>query len=457
MAGLVAGPEAVLDAVGSVSARHLADARVVAGYDIEIGALAERCELVAGRRIGVSGNPGLLIGGLARPGRLLTARRLLASAGRPVVIRVGFPPFAESREELSGRLKFVKSRAEAVESEALSSAQTARRQAAGSAAFRSLVATLSRRLRQIDRSAADHSPPGVRILERGPAAARIWLDGEEWREDTVSVGRRIVWTDDLGPVAEQLPIGLLLLGPKGALVRANSLALSWLSLDARVVGRPDFPETLEAGPFRQALLETAGDQRSVEFRGGTRVLHADVRPLGDGDRLVSIRDVTAVAGASQLRRSIVNEILHRLRTRLTTILSVLSMGSGGRVPEKEKLSELLDMGKREAERLSAFVGRLRDLFLVETGSIDDEIDVQPVKLSEVVGRVVKGFGPRFMAKGQLVTEIWPAGALRPRGPRAPRAGTRSRAPQRPRPHAGRHVGQGADHHDSRARPRGDRR
>ena len=97
-------------------------------------------------------------------------------------------PFAESREELSGRLKFVKSRAEAVESEALSSAQTARRQAAESAAFRSLVATLSRRLRQIDRSAADHSPPGVRILERGPAAARIWLDGEEWREDTVSVG-----------------------------------------------------------------------------------------------------------------------------------------------------------------------------------------------------------------------------------------------------------------------------
>jgi hypothetical protein len=186
--GLTVGPDAVVDAVGSVSLRHAADARVAAGLDIEITALAERCELVAGRRIHAAGHPGHIVGGLCRPGRLLTARRVLGSAGRPAVVRVGYPPFAESREELERRLAFVRGRFAAALPAPAATARDARRQAAESAAFRSLLATLARRLAQVGRAAGESGTPGVRILAQGPVEARIWLDGEEWRDDTISIG-----------------------------------------------------------------------------------------------------------------------------------------------------------------------------------------------------------------------------------------------------------------------------
>jgi signal transduction histidine kinase len=213
-----------------------------------------------------------------------------------------------------------------------------------------------------------------------------------------------VWTDELGAIADLLPIGLLAVTAEGELAGANALGLSYLGLDERMVGRRDFAEALDAGPLRQALSAKASGPTMVETRVGHRVLHADLRPFPEGGRILSLRDVTALAGVSQVRRNIVGEVLHRLRTRLTTVLSVLSLGSTNRLPEKEKLDEFLDMGRREAERLSAFLGRLRDLFLVETGAILDEVSIQPVRLSEVLGRVVRGFQPRFLAKGQLVAE-----------------------------------------------------
>ncbi|MCU0726959.1 MAG: PAS domain-containing sensor histidine kinase [Planctomycetes bacterium] len=213
-----------------------------------------------------------------------------------------------------------------------------------------------------------------------------------------------MWTDDLGVIADLLPIGLIFLDTEGRIAGANGLGLSFLGLDERMIGRADFVEALDAGPLRQALSAPATGPVMAESRVGNRVLHADLRPLPEGGRIVSLRDVTALAGASQIRRNIVGEILHRLRTRLTTVLSALSLGSSGRISEKEKLTELLDMGRREAERLSAFLGRLRDLFLVETGAILDEVAIQPLRLSEVLGRVVRGFRPRFLARGQLVAE-----------------------------------------------------
>ncbi|MCU0726958.1 MAG: FapA family protein [Planctomycetes bacterium] len=183
--GLVVGPETVVDAVGSISLRQAADARIVAGLDIEILTLAERCEIVAGRRIHAAGSPGHIVGGLCRPGRLLTVRRLLASGGRPAVVRVGFPPFAETREELERRLAFTRGRFAALLHARAASAREARRQAAESAAFRSLLGTLARRLSQAIRAAGDGGRPGVRILSPGPVEARIWLDGEEWRNEAI--------------------------------------------------------------------------------------------------------------------------------------------------------------------------------------------------------------------------------------------------------------------------------
>ncbi len=182
--GIATGPDLTIDAVGSVTVRHLADARVVAGLDIDIRAVAERCELVAGRRIAAVGNPGIIRGGLIRPGRVLQVRRLLGSGGRAAVVRVGYPPFAENRDELLSRLSFARARARPpVEAD---SSRLIRRQVAETSAFRSLLSMLDRRLRQIDRAAEEDCEPEVRVLDHGPVEARIFMDGEERRPDGLS-------------------------------------------------------------------------------------------------------------------------------------------------------------------------------------------------------------------------------------------------------------------------------
>ncbi len=217
-----------------------------------------------------------------------------------------------------------------------------------------------------------------------------------------------MWDNAFAELADLLPVGVLVFGPRGELEQANEPALRWLSLDRRAVGRTDVADSLDAPALRQVLAGASTGPSVVEARIGNRVVAAEVRPLAEGRRLVSLRDITALSGVSHLRRNLVSEVLHRLRTRLTTILSVLSMTSGNRLVDKSRLPELLGMANREAERLAAFVGRLRDLFLVETGTVLDEIELQPVRLSEVLARVVKGFRPRFEGKGQLVAEEYPS-------------------------------------------------
>jgi signal transduction histidine kinase len=103
-----------------------------------------------------------------------------------------------------------------------------------------------------------------------------------------------------------------------------------------------------------------------------------------------MRDVTGVSNMAILRRRFVFDLLHKLRTPLTTILSVLSMATSGRLdPTRVDFNEVLGMGAKQAERLTGLLSRLKDLFLLETGGLAAELSLQTVAVSSVVGQVVQ--------------------------------------------------------------------
>ena len=220
-----------------------------------------------------------------------------------------------------------------------------------------------------------------------------------------------MWDERLGSVADLLPVGVLLLSRDGELLEANSRGLSFLGLDQRAFAYEGFPELIENEELRRAAgAPPNGALRMILPRENKSYL-AELTPVPDaedGAKLLVLRDVTGLVDATLLRRKFVFDLLHKLRTPLTTILSVLSMASQGRLEGSTiDPAEFLDMGALQAERLASLFSRLKDLALVEMNLLGEDAEAQTVTISSVLRKVAAGFATRLERKGQRIEKDLP--------------------------------------------------
>jgi signal transduction histidine kinase len=201
-----------------------------------------------------------------------------------------------------------------------------------------------------------------------------------------------VWDETTTALLDLLPVGVLFVDNEGALRRANRPGLSYLGLEWDVVGRPGFPELVSSETLRAALAAPPNGVVRLNLTEGSRTFHAEIRPLlteREDGKLLLLSDVTAVTNTALLRRNTFFDLLHKLRTPLTTIVSVLSLATSGRIDRsKVDLAEVLGMGATEAERLSNLLGRLKDLFLVESGEFADDLILETVDVNTVLREVL---------------------------------------------------------------------
>ena len=200
-----------------------------------------------------------------------------------------------------------------------------------------------------------------------------------------------MWDESIVPLMDALPVGVLCVDGDGVLTRANRPGLEYLGLDAEARGRSDFVEMIQSGVLRAALAAPANGTVRLNVTEGPRTLHAEVRgtPGGaNGGRTLILRDVTPYANIALVRRNYFHDLLHKLRTPLTTVLSVLGLVTGDRVDARKlDLKEILGLGVVEAERLSTLLNRLSDLYLVETGELADEVMTDTVDVRGIVQKV----------------------------------------------------------------------
>jgi len=145
--GSVAGPDAVLDAIGAVSVRQASDAKILSGADVEIGSAAERCDISCARRVLLTRPPGLIRGGSVRAGVGIETCRVETSCGEEAKIEVGGIPFSDRREEIALRLDFTRKRVAAT---LTADPGSNRRHVSTLRAYRHLAIALERRLKQIE-------------------------------------------------------------------------------------------------------------------------------------------------------------------------------------------------------------------------------------------------------------------------------------------------------------------
>ena len=194
--GVVTGARAVLDALGSVRVRQAADARILAGTDVEILIATERCDVSAGRRIQVTGRPGLARGGIYRAGAGFECFRIEPAGGQIPEVTVGRPPFGEEPALLLDRIRFTTERQEQVRRRPADGARDYLRRVADLQSYRLLAESLTRRLRQAEAAEVATEDAWFRVAGTGPVRARLNLGPVE---DALR-GRAEKWTGSVSLV-----------------------------------------------------------------------------------------------------------------------------------------------------------------------------------------------------------------------------------------------------------------
>ena len=139
----------------------------------------------------------------------------------------------------------------------------------------------------------------------------------------------------------------------------------------------------------------AGGTTATTKAGATKELRLRTSPIRDDEgappaRIGVVRDAGEERKAEQIKRDFVSMISHELRSPLTPLRGFLASLVEGTVDDSpEKRQEYYRIMLRQAQRLERVVNDMLDVSLIEAGGL--VVDLQPVPLDHVLGRLVKEF------------------------------------------------------------------
>ncbi len=150
---------------------------------------------------------------------------------------------------------------------------------------------------------------------------------------------------------------------------------------------------------RSARTDAAAGVRIIE-RGST-VLDATATPLIDGSVLMVVADVTDARRLEKVRRDLVADASHELKTPVASILaSAEAMEIAyGRDPEDAR--RFVAQMSSSAARLAGIVDDLLDLSRLEVA----ELEAEPLALDSVVREEARAFETRAASAG-VALEVW---------------------------------------------------
>jgi signal transduction histidine kinase len=208
----------------------------------------------------------------------------------------------------------------------------------------------------------DWGTPAVTVTHQGTVVGRLYTD-----TSTSAVGDRLF----LNPVSRFVVMITMVSGLCAVLL---IVTLSRRAL-APVETLTAAARRMEAGDLSQRVEVTSQD----EIGDLARAFNA----MADG-----------LARLEELRRNMVNDVAHELRTPLSNIRGYLEALQDGVVePDARTIDSLYE----EAMLLSRLVDDLQELSLAEAGQL--RLERQPVVLADVVDRAVDAARPRAESKG----------------------------------------------------------
>ncbi len=199
-----------------------------------------------------------------------------------------------------------------------------------------------------------------------------------------------------------LPIGVLVLTADGSIQTCNAPALRFLGIDIIDLLNTRIEDLIKSEALLQGLQAA---QQGIEVQhtvlDNERVrISCTIRKYGEG-LLLLLEDTTRVRRLDELQREFVQTVLHRLRDPLTTLETTFAIAISDKLCSvPAELKEILCMSRQEVGRLNSLTNDLRDLFLIDTGLIANELEWEICTLGtcvnraiEILGKMPAPFGP----------------------------------------------------------------
>ena len=159
---------------------------------------------------------------------------------------------------------------------------------------------------------------------------------------------------------------------------------------------------VDGEPRDTAVHTQSGDEKQVRLRTSVIRDEEGAPPA----RIAVVRDAGEEARAEQIKRDFVSMVSHELRTPLTPLKGFLASLVEGTVDDSaEKRHEYYRIMLRQAQRLERTVNDMLDASQIEAGGL--VVDLQPVPLGHVLGRLVREFREQHPTRTVTLGEVGP--------------------------------------------------
>jgi signal transduction histidine kinase len=205
---------------------------------------------------------------------------------------------------------------------------------------------------------------------------------------------------ELESFVEYLPVGVMVFDADMRMSLWNDCALDLLGIGMETVLSGEFSGILDEEllkSIRDAEGARAGQKRLV-LKRDNRVLSCTIKHVeGDGgtQAIVIVEDATRFKNIERIQQDFITNVLHKLRGPLSTLKTSLSMVQNEKalaMADPAQTGEILAMSYHEVNRLVDLVNDLRDLFLIETGLAEKDLDIEDFAVSTAFGRALDEIG-----------------------------------------------------------------
>jgi two-component system phosphate regulon sensor histidine kinase PhoR len=203
----------------------------------------------------------------------------------------------------------------------------------------------------------------------------------------------------LANVLENMADGVIMTDVEGNIMLANPAAGKLFGFkEADAVNKPliEMVHDHEVDEILKQCLKT-GKQQSTQFESGIarRFLRAIAVPLYNHGRssgtLVLLQDLTELRNLQTMRRDMVGNISHELRTPIASIKAMVETLQNAAIDDKEASRDFLSRIEGEADRLTQMVAELTQLSRIETGRA--ELRIESVNLNTLTDGVLVEMSP----------------------------------------------------------------
>ncbi len=202
----------------------------------------------------------------------------------------------------------------------------------------------------------------------------------------------------LADILDNMADGVIMTDADGNLALANPAAgrLFGFETDA-AAGQPliEVVHDHEVDEVLKRCLQT-GREQNIQFESAVarRFLRAIAVPTGDSGRprgvLLLFQDLTELKDLQTMRRDLIGNISHELRTPIAGIKAMAETLQGA-IDDKKAAAEFLAKIVGEADRLTQIVTELTQLSRIETGQA--ELKMEPVDLNALIDGVLTDLKP----------------------------------------------------------------